>query len=53
MASARSRARSFRALETWLWTGPLGHLVGGLLDLAKAFALHLLARARERLHRAG
>jgi hypothetical protein len=23
-------------MEAWLWTGPLGHLVGGALDLLQA-----------------
>jgi hypothetical protein len=26
-----------RRLETWLWTGPLGHFAGGALDLLQAF----------------
>jgi hypothetical protein len=42
------RRRAGRRLETWLWTGPLGHLVGGGLDLARALARYLLARARGR-----
>jgi hypothetical protein len=33
-----------RRLETWLWTGPIGHLVGGALDLLTA----LLAYRRKR-----
>jgi hypothetical protein len=33
-------------LETWLWTGPLGHLLGGALDFGQALARYLLARAR-------
>jgi hypothetical protein len=33
-------------LETWLWTGPIGHLVGGTLDFAQALARYLLARVR-------
>ncbi|MGO9248465.1 MAG: hypothetical protein ACLQQB_03685 [Solirubrobacteraceae bacterium] len=35
-----------RRLETWLWTGPVGHLIGGGLDFAHALARYLLARAR-------
>src|SRR5438876_3982718 len=34
--SAGSRQRPGRRLETWLWTGPLGHLLGGAADLAAA-----------------
>jgi hypothetical protein len=33
---ARHRAPLHRRVETWLWTGPLGHLVGGTLDVAQA-----------------
>jgi hypothetical protein len=35
-----------RRLETWLWTGPVGHLIGGGLDFGHALARYLLARAR-------
>jgi hypothetical protein len=35
-------------LETWLWTGPIGHFVGGGLDFVHALARYLLARARGR-----
>jgi len=38
----RSRTRA----EAWLWTGPLGHLLGGLLDLSGALIRYALARAR-------
>jgi hypothetical protein len=31
-------------LETWLWTGPVGHFVGGALDLLQA----LIAYRRKR-----
>jgi hypothetical protein len=44
MSAWRGRAAS-RRLETWLWTGPLGHLVGGALDLGEALLRHGLARA--------
>jgi hypothetical protein len=37
-----------RRAEAWLWTGPLGHLLGGSLDLLGALARYLLARARGR-----
>jgi hypothetical protein len=35
-------------LETWLWTGPLGHLLGGGVDFGIALARYLLARVRSR-----
>ncbi|HXC46598.1 MAG TPA: hypothetical protein VNU24_08330 [Solirubrobacteraceae bacterium] len=38
------RAERIRRLEGWLWSGPLGHLLGGSLDFAEAL-LHY-ARAR-------
>jgi len=44
MASPRPRAP--RKLETWLWTGPLGHLAGTSLDLLQALARYLFTRAR-------
>jgi hypothetical protein len=44
MSARRGRA-SARRFETWAWTGPLGHLVGGALDLGQALARHALARA--------
>jgi hypothetical protein len=37
-----------KRLETWLWTGPVGHFAGGALDFAAALARYLLARARGR-----
>jgi len=37
---ARPAQRALRALETWLWTGPLGHLVGGALDVGEALVRH-------------
>ncbi|HEY1457582.1 MAG TPA: hypothetical protein VGF15_03590 [Solirubrobacteraceae bacterium] len=40
-----------RRLESWLWTGPLGHLLGGLLDFAGALWRYLIGRART-AHRA-
>jgi hypothetical protein len=45
IASRRRRA------ETWLWTGALGHLVGGALDFAQALSRYALARARGRTFR--
>jgi len=47
MAHPRSPA-PLKRLETWLWTGPLGHFAGGALDFAGALARYLLARARGR-----
>jgi hypothetical protein len=38
-------ARATRRAETWLWTGPVGHLVGGGLDFLVAFARYVRARA--------
>jgi hypothetical protein len=40
------RPRATRRTEAWLWTGPVGHLVGGSLDFAAALARYMLARAR-------
>jgi hypothetical protein len=41
--------RPARAVEAWLWTGPLGHLLGGTLDVCAALMRHaLLARLRRR-----
>jgi hypothetical protein len=30
----------------WLWTGPVGHLVGGGLDFLVALARYVRARAK-------
>jgi hypothetical protein len=43
--SARQGRAAARRFETWVWTGPLGHLVGGALDLGEALARYGLARA--------
>lgn len=46
---ARTGVRSWLGhAETWLWTGPLGHLLGGALDFAQGLARYLYARARGR-----
>jgi hypothetical protein len=37
-----------RRAEAWLWTGPVGHLVGGSLDFLGALLAYVLARARDR-----
>ncbi|HEY1689082.1 MAG TPA: hypothetical protein VGF95_09495 [Solirubrobacteraceae bacterium] len=39
--------RSLRAFETWLWTGPLGHLAGGAADFAAALAHYGIARRKD------
>jgi hypothetical protein len=41
---ARGSAPLHRRVETWLWTGPAGHLAGGALDLAQALVGYLRAR---------
>jgi hypothetical protein len=41
-----------RRVEARLWTGPVGHLLGGSLDIAVALARYqLLARRRGRTSR--
>jgi hypothetical protein len=40
-----------RRLERWLWTGPIGHLVGGALDFAQALAHYARERRRGALKR--
>jgi hypothetical protein len=40
--------RALRRSERWLWTGPVGHLVGGGLDFAQALGRYLLARRARR-----
>ena len=37
--------------ETWLWTGPVGHLLGGTLDFLAALTRYGLKRARGRASR--
>lgn len=39
--SPRSPARR---METWLWTGPAGHLLGGALDFAQALGRYARMR---------
>ncbi len=36
--------RAHRRLETWLWTGPVGHLLGGGLDVVQGVFAYLKAR---------
>jgi len=43
----RTRRRPpWRRAESWLWTGPLGHLAGGAIDFLEALARYWIARAR-------
>lgn len=42
--SVAAPARWIRRWERWLWTGPVGHLVGGGLDFAQALARYVRAR---------
>jgi len=44
--SARRAAATARRAESWLWTGPVGHLVGGTLDVLEALLRHALRRSR-------
>jgi hypothetical protein len=37
-----------RRLETWLWTGPAGHMLGGTLDFAQALLRYARVRRRAR-----
>jgi hypothetical protein len=34
--------------ESWLWTGPAGHLVGGSLDFLEALGCYWRTRAHRR-----
>ncbi|HEY2140535.1 MAG TPA: hypothetical protein VGG98_00570 [Solirubrobacteraceae bacterium] len=45
-STARRGVLTIKRAETWLWTGPVGHLVGGALDFVQALMRYLLARAR-------
>jgi hypothetical protein len=40
-----------RRVEAALWTGPLGHLLGGGLDVLGALTSYWLARMRDRVPR--
>ncbi|HTZ86271.1 MAG TPA: hypothetical protein VMB05_06350 [Solirubrobacteraceae bacterium] len=35
---ARRNGQLHRRLEAWLWTGPVGHFLGGALDVAQGLA---------------
>jgi hypothetical protein len=39
---------SANRLERWLWTGPVGHLIGGGLDLIEAYTRYAISRLRKR-----
>jgi hypothetical protein len=39
---------ALRRLETWLWTGPAGHMLGGTLDYLQALVRYLRQRKRTR-----
>ncbi|MGH2911617.1 MAG: hypothetical protein ACRDJ3_03985 [Solirubrobacteraceae bacterium] len=43
--------RRAHRLETWLWTGPFGHLVGGMLDFTEALARYARFRLSDRASR--
>jgi hypothetical protein len=47
----RARIKPPRRAETWLWTGPVGHLLGGSLDFLEALARYVIARVRGRVIR--
>jgi len=47
MRTRRSHTPGRRA-QAWLWTGPVGHFVGGALDLLAALAGYALLRVRDR-----
>jgi hypothetical protein len=40
----RGNGRARRRLETWLWTGPVGHLLGGGLDVVQGVLAYLRKR---------
>jgi hypothetical protein len=44
--------RSVRRLETWLWTGPVGHLIAGVMDWLVAVTGWLAYALRRRIARA-
>jgi len=41
---ARGSGRARKRLETWLWTGPVGHLLGGGLDVAQGLLAYIRTR---------
>jgi hypothetical protein len=47
--SAPRRSTRLRTIEAWLWTGPVGHLLGGALDVLEALARYAISRLLRRL----
>jgi hypothetical protein len=47
--SAPRRSARLRTIEAWLWTGPVGHLLGGALDVLEALARYAIRRLLRRL----
>jgi hypothetical protein len=43
------RLPSSTRFAAWIYTGPLGHLYGGLADWAGLLSRHALSRARARV----
>jgi hypothetical protein len=43
-----ARRAPWRRFESWLWTGPLGHLAGGLADFAQALFQYTTVRVLQR-----
>jgi hypothetical protein len=43
------RRGAWARLESWLWTGALGHFAGGLVDFAEALGRYWIARTRRAL----
>jgi hypothetical protein len=41
----RAQISLLQRLEARFWTGPLGHLLGGALDVVSALTRHLVVRA--------
>jgi hypothetical protein len=40
----RGNGRAHGRLERWLWTGPVGHLIGGGLDVLQGLFVYLRTR---------
>jgi len=48
MARADDTVRAVERLATWLVTGPLGHLAGGVLDWGELLGRYWIARLLRR-----
>jgi hypothetical protein len=48
MGRSDDSVRPVERLATWLITGPLGHLAGGVLDWGELFGRYWLSRLRGR-----